>query len=189
MTLALYLLMLGLVEAAEPDFPLDCLAGICLGDPGSETKGSAKVAGRTWHLATEVCSGQVVAVGIETGWSSFQNTKPNWPLKGLPVAFVTEWDAFDEPKRYYDEVLQSMSEMGWVVSTFREDRPEIPPYTGIPVRGSAESFATHPDKKGKRQVFYSYSIIGAFLKGASMTLRTIHPDYATLCAPKRQEGL
>lgn len=188
MTSAMFLLMASLGKAEEPDFPLDCLAGICLGDPGPETKGSAKVAGRTWHLTTEVCSGQVVVIGIETGWSSFRDAKPNWPLKGMPVAFVTEWDAFDEPKRYYDGVLQSMSEMGWVVSPFREDRPNIP-YVGEHVRGYAESFATRPDKKGKRQAFYSYSIIGAFLKGASMTLRTIHPDYTALCAPKRQQGL
>ena len=187
MTSAMFLLMASLGKAEEPDFPLDCLAGICLGEPGPETKSSAKVAGRSWHLTTEVCSGQIVVVGIETGWSSFRDAKPNWSLKGLPVAFVTEWDALDEPKRYYDEVLQTMSEMGWVVKPFREDRPEIP--FADHTQGSAVNFATHPRKKGERQIFYSYSIVGAFLKGASMYLSTTHPDYLTLCAPKRQQGL
>jgi hypothetical protein len=181
-----------LAVAAEPAAkPWDCLAEVCLGDPGPETAGPARVAERTWYRTTEVCSEIVVAVVIETGWSSFYEGQPNWPSRSLPSLYYTEWKVPEEPKVYYNEIHKSLTEMGWTLDLFRDENSKIP-YGREFVRGHTDSFARHSTRYGTRHTFFSYAV-GSLTprpyKEASVSITSIHPDYTALCAPKRQQGL
>jgi len=177
-------------HSVEPTF--DCLADLCLGDPfdPSREQGSSlvTVSERKWARKATVCSGVLVAIEVTTGWTSFKDGRPNWPLKDVPLSAVTRWGSHDEPRVYYDGVLNTLQELGWGSSLSQQGAPDIP-LVAEHRSGYLGHSHTSAQKVGIRYTFYSYAIGGALLKGASMSVMSVHPDINNLCAPKRQQGL
>jgi hypothetical protein len=171
---------------------VDCLADLCLGDPFDPSlaliSSLVTVSERKWARKATVCSGVVVAIEVTTGWTSFKDGRPNWPLEDVPLSAVTRWGSHDEPRAYYDGVLNTLQELGWESSLSQKGNPDIPLVANY--RSGYLGHEHHSAQKvGIRYTFYSYSIVRSLQKGASMTVTTVHPDYNALCAPERQQGL
>jgi hypothetical protein len=158
-----------LEEAREAAMTYDCLAGVCLNASASNIPDKlVTVSGTKVHRIVEVCSGRVVEVSVHAGWVH--------PRYGgfadlLPGAEHATYSDGAPATEYVYQIRSEMEILGWEKTTYGDEFH----YTHV-----------SPTKMGERSTGWGRATNG----GAwYMYLTTTHPDYTTLCAPKRQQGL
>lgn len=186
-------LLLGTALANEPS-KLDCLAGVCLGEPLADTStATVVVSGYKWVRSVEECSGEVVEISISAG---------GYTDAGKEIAYRTSkkvhWNFsssgnLSETKDTRVLLYKGLAELGW--STLGLSRTVS--VSGFPRPYFADLvFWKNPDVNGTRAlvtVSQSEFVSPAASFGAEywsvLELSTAHPDREALCRGKRLEGL
>ena len=171
-------------ERRKRALPLDCLAGVCLGDPEVHpTEKVVSVAGEVVNRGVVFCGGQVVMIQAFQAWSDIPSESP-W----------VQYDSGDFPQSVgrVKFLLMEQSKLGWEVSPKGKKEPEVGKYWEEVTQVWKLS---HPGKQGDRALIKTDAISQSRATGKTeiqfvkVTVFSTHPDYDALCASKRQEGL
>jgi len=171
-------------ERRKRALPLDCLAGVCLGDPEAHpTEKVVSVADEVVNRSLVFCGGQVVQIQAFQAWSDIPSESP--------------WVQYDSGDFLHSVsrakfLLTEQSKLGWGVSPKGKKEPEVGNYWEEITQVWKLS---HPQKQGERVLLKTDAISHSRATGKTeiqfvkVAMFSTHPDYAALCAPKRQEGL
>ena len=196
---AMFLLMLGLAEAAEKipsvqeleafaeeerrkrNLPLDCLAGACLGDKGDvQTPKVVAVAGQEMNRSLTVCGGQIVEIQVYQAWIE-------GPVENPWVMYDSGY--FQDSEERVSFLLEELVKLGWEVPSAEDKTLD---------RGKNEKTEAkiwdmyNPEKQGRRLLLRSKVMSRIYdweILAVRLALLSVHPDKDALCAPKRQQGL
>jgi hypothetical protein len=174
-------------ERRKRAFPLDCLAGVCLGDTGSyPTEKIVTVAGEKVSRRLTFCGGQVVEIQVFQAWI-------REPHDDLHVQHDSGYFLKSSERAAF--VLSEQAKMGWdwgessdpIVHTLK---------TGGNTKTISESWGLkHSEKQGSRllirtEMLTRLSELFEWEKtAAKLALISRHPNMSVLCTLERQEGL
>lgn len=144
----------------------DCLAGICLGSTvtGPIQNSIVTVSDHKWERSVEICSGKVVGITIQTGW-----TLPGFVWNDLSLGATTnlllyeeeEDDGFADAAAVFGRVTSALSDLGWQETGSLTSKSPEPPYVkrvfGNPAVLDSRLllFGKSPDERGAVVVLFS----------------------------------
>lgn len=143
----------------------DCLAGICLGSTvtGPIQNSTVTVSDRKWERSVEICSGKVVGITIQTGW-----TLPGFVWNDLSLGATTNLllyeeddDGFADAAAVFGRVTSALSDLGWQETGSLTSKSPEPPYVkrvfGNPAVLDSRLllFGKSPDERGAVVVLFS----------------------------------
>ena len=170
------------VSFAQDSKKFDCLAGLCLGDQSPPVpKGPVTVSNDIWEREVIICSGRIVEVTIQKGWSQTNHVWNN--LEKDATIFVGHKNATTHYESFMLAVIDKLVKLGWRSENDNKFQE---------IGGMFITPLVHKDVNGKRIVMVSFpppEAISAFKGGWMFGIMSTHPDRATLCEKSDMSGL